>query len=63
MPSSVTAERRIFVGGAAVAPEAGEWMGQVALAMHAEIPVDVLRTAIQAYPTFSEAIFCAARDD
>ena len=55
-------ERRVLVGAVAVGPEAGEWMGQVALAVHAEIPVDVLRTAIQAYPTFSEAIFFAARD-
>jgi pyruvate/2-oxoglutarate dehydrogenase complex dihydrolipoamide dehydrogenase (E3) component len=55
-------ERRVLVGGVAVGPEAGEWLQQIALAIRAEVPVDVLRDTIQPYPTFSEAIFFAARD-
>jgi pyruvate/2-oxoglutarate dehydrogenase complex dihydrolipoamide dehydrogenase (E3) component len=55
-------ERRVLVGAVAVGPEAGEWMGQVTLAVRAEVPVDVLRDTIQPYPTFSEAISFAARD-
>ena len=55
-------QRRVLVGAVAVGPEAGEWLQQVALAIRAEVPVDVLRDTIQPYPTFSEAIFFAARD-
>ena len=55
-------ERGILVGAVAVGPEAGEWLGQLTLAVRAEVPVDVLRDTIQPFPTFSEAIFFAARD-
>jgi pyruvate/2-oxoglutarate dehydrogenase complex dihydrolipoamide dehydrogenase (E3) component len=55
-------ERRVLVGAVAVGPEAGEWLGQLTLAVRAEVPVDVLRDTIQPFPTFSEAIFFAARD-
>lgn len=55
-------ERRVLVGATAVGPEAGEWIGQLTLAIRAEVPVDVLRDTIQPFPTFSEAIFFAARD-
>ena len=51
--------RRVLVGAVAVGPEAGEWLGQLTLAVRAEIPVDVLLDTIQPYPTFSEAIFNA----
>jgi pyruvate/2-oxoglutarate dehydrogenase complex dihydrolipoamide dehydrogenase (E3) component len=52
-------ERHVLVGAVAVGPEAGEWLGQLTLAVRAEIPVDVLLDTIQPYPTFSEAIFNA----
>jgi pyruvate/2-oxoglutarate dehydrogenase complex dihydrolipoamide dehydrogenase (E3) component len=55
-------ERGVLVGAVVVAPEAGEWLGQLTLAVRAEIPVTVLRDTIQPFPTFSEAIFFAARD-
>jgi pyruvate/2-oxoglutarate dehydrogenase complex dihydrolipoamide dehydrogenase (E3) component len=51
----------VIVGAVAVGPEAGEWLGQLTLAVKARLPVDVLRDTIQPYPTFSEAIFFAAR--
>ena len=51
--------RRVLVGAIAVGPEAGEWLGQLTLAVRAEVPVDVLLDTIQPYPTFSEAIFNA----
>ena len=54
--------RDVLVGAAAVGPEAGEWLGQLTLAVRASVPVDLLRDTIQAFPTFSEAIFFAARD-
>jgi pyruvate/2-oxoglutarate dehydrogenase complex dihydrolipoamide dehydrogenase (E3) component len=52
-------QRRVLVGAVAVGPEAGEWLGQLTLAVRAEVPVDVLLDTIQPYPTFSEAIFNA----
>ena len=57
--SPPTATRRVLVGAVAVGPEAGEWLGQLTLAIRAEVPVDVLLDTIQPYPTFSEAIFGA----
>jgi pyruvate/2-oxoglutarate dehydrogenase complex dihydrolipoamide dehydrogenase (E3) component len=55
-------DRRLLVGAVVVGPEAGEWLGQLTLAIRAEITVDVLRDTIQPFPTFSEAIFFAARE-
>ena len=46
----------------AVGPEAGEWLGQLTLAIRAEVPIDVLLDTIQPYPTFSEAVHFAVRD-
>ncbi len=54
--------RRVLVGAVAVGPEAGEWIGQLTLAIRAEVPVDVVLDTIQPYPTFSEAIQFAVRD-
>jgi pyruvate/2-oxoglutarate dehydrogenase complex dihydrolipoamide dehydrogenase (E3) component len=55
-------ERKVLVGAVVVAPEAGEWLGQLTLAIRAEVPVEVLRDTIQPFPTFSEAIFFALRE-
>ena len=54
--------RRVLVGALVVGPDAGEWMGQLTLAIRSEVPVDVLRDTIQPFPSFCEAIFFAARD-
>ena len=55
-------EHGVLVGAVVVGPEAGEWMGQLTLAIRAQVPVDVLRDTIQPFPSFSEAIFFAARE-
>ena len=52
-------KRRVLVGAITVGPEAGEWLGQLTLAVRAEVPLDVLLDTIQPFPTFSEAIFSA----
>jgi pyruvate/2-oxoglutarate dehydrogenase complex dihydrolipoamide dehydrogenase (E3) component len=52
----------ILRGAVAVGPEAGEWLGQLTLAVRARVPIATLRDTIQPYPTFSEAIHFAARD-
>jgi pyruvate/2-oxoglutarate dehydrogenase complex dihydrolipoamide dehydrogenase (E3) component len=54
--------RRILVGAVTVGPEAGEWLGQLTLAVRARVPLDVLLDTIQPYPTFSEAIFDALQE-
>ena len=55
-------QQRVLVGAVAVGPEAGEWLGQLTLAVRAQVPIDVLLDTIQPYPTFSEAIFNAVRE-
>jgi pyruvate/2-oxoglutarate dehydrogenase complex dihydrolipoamide dehydrogenase (E3) component len=55
-------ERRVLVGAVAVGPEAGEWLGQLTLAIRAEVPVDVLRDTMQPFPSFSEALHFAVRE-
>jgi pyruvate/2-oxoglutarate dehydrogenase complex dihydrolipoamide dehydrogenase (E3) component len=54
--------QRTLVGAVAVGPQATEWLGQLTLAVRTAVPVDVLTDTIQPYPTFSEAIFFAARE-
>jgi len=55
-------DRRTLTGAVAVGPEAGEWLQQLTLAIRAEVPLEVLLDTIQPYPTFSEAVFFAARE-
>ncbi|HSC93016.1 MAG TPA: NAD(P)/FAD-dependent oxidoreductase [Gaiellaceae bacterium] len=55
-------ERRVLVGAVAAGPEAGEWLGQLTLAIRAEVRVDVLRDVIQPFPTFSEVVYFAVRE-
>ena len=52
-------ERRVLVGAVAVGPEAGEWLGQLTLAIRAQVPIDVIADTIQPYPTFSEMVHFA----
>jgi pyruvate/2-oxoglutarate dehydrogenase complex dihydrolipoamide dehydrogenase (E3) component len=50
----VDRERRVLVGAWAVAPQAGEWIHEAALAIKAEIPIEVLLDTVAQFPTFSE---------
>jgi len=47
--------RRVLVGAWACAPLASEWIHQAALAIRAELSVDVLLDQVAQYPTYSEA--------
>ena len=51
--------RRVLVGAWAVAPLAGEWIHQAALAIRTQIPIDVLLDQVAQYPTYSEAYLAA----
>lgn len=55
-------DRRVLVGATVVGPYGGEVLGLLAAAVHAEIPVAVLRTMHFAYPTFHRAIESALND-
>jgi dihydrolipoamide dehydrogenase len=51
--------RRVLVGAVCVGPQAAEWLGQLTLAIRAEVPLETLLDTIQPYPTFSEGVFFA----
>ncbi|MEU6267087.1 NAD(P)/FAD-dependent oxidoreductase [Saccharopolyspora shandongensis] len=53
------ADRGVLVGATVVAPAGGEIVGALAVAVHAEVPVQRLREMIYAYPTFHRAIEAA----
>jgi pyruvate/2-oxoglutarate dehydrogenase complex dihydrolipoamide dehydrogenase (E3) component len=46
----------VLIGGTAMAPYGGEVMSMLALAVHAELTLETLRTMIFAYPTFHRAV-------
>jgi dihydrolipoamide dehydrogenase len=50
-----------LTGAYALGPEAGEWLQQATLAIHARVPLDVLRDTIQPFPTFSEIYLTALK--
>ncbi|MGH9119517.1 MAG: dihydrolipoyl dehydrogenase family protein [Acidimicrobiales bacterium] len=56
------ADRRVLVGATVMAPSGGEVLGLLALAVHAEVPVDDLRSMIYAYPTLHRGVQDALRD-
>lgn len=56
------ADRGVLVGATVVAPAGGEVVGLLTAAVHAEIPVAVLREMHYAYPTFHRAIAAALAD-
>jgi pyruvate/2-oxoglutarate dehydrogenase complex dihydrolipoamide dehydrogenase (E3) component len=47
--------RRVLVGAWAVAPLAGEWIHQAALAVRAQIPLKVLLDQVAQFPTYTES--------
>lgn len=54
--------RGVLVGGTAMGPAGGEVLGALSVAVHAEVPVDTLRSMIYAYPTFHRGIETALAD-
>ncbi|GAA4419487.1 NAD(P)/FAD-dependent oxidoreductase [Actinokineospora soli] len=58
----VDAGRGVLVGATSCGPTGGEVLGALAVAVHAEVPVEQLRRMIFAYPTFHRAIAAALED-
>ncbi len=56
------AGRGVLVGGTSVGPTGGEVLGLLALAVHARVPTQTLRTMIYAYPTFHRGVEAALAD-
>lgn len=56
------ADRGVLVGATSVGPAGGEVLGALAVAVHAQVPVQTLRNMIYAYPTFHGAIEAALKD-
>ena len=50
------AERGVLVGATSVGPNGGEVLGLLALAVHAEIPLERIASMHFAYPTFHRAV-------
>lgn len=55
-------ERGVLVGAWAVAPLAGEWIHQAAMAIKLRAPLDVLRDTVSQFPTYCEAFTNAVRE-
>jgi pyruvate/2-oxoglutarate dehydrogenase complex dihydrolipoamide dehydrogenase (E3) component len=56
------ADRGVLVGATSAGPAGGEVLSALAVAVHAEVPLDRLRHMIYAYPTFHRGIEDALRD-
>jgi pyruvate/2-oxoglutarate dehydrogenase complex dihydrolipoamide dehydrogenase (E3) component len=54
-------ERGVLVGATSAGPTGGEVLSALAVAVHAQVPVDTLRHMIYAYPTFHRGIEDALR--
>lgn len=50
------ADRGVLVGATAMGPAGGEILGFLAVAVHAAVPTETLKSMIYAYPTFHRAI-------
>lgn len=55
-------DRGVLVGATSAGPVGGEVLGALAVAVHAETPVETLRNMIFAYPTFHRGISDALND-
>lgn len=52
-------QRQVMIGAWAVAPQAGEWIHQAALAVRAHIPLSILREQVAQFPSYNEAYLVA----
>jgi pyruvate/2-oxoglutarate dehydrogenase complex dihydrolipoamide dehydrogenase (E3) component len=50
------AQRGVLVGGTSAGQSGGEILGALSVAVHGEVPISTLKSAIWAYPTFHRAL-------
>ena len=55
------ADRGVLVGATAMGPAGGEVLGALTVAVHAQVPLETLRSMMYAYPTFHRGIEDALR--
>lgn len=55
-------QRGVLVGATSAGPSGGEVLGMLALAVHAQTPIETMRSMIYAYPTFHRGVEDALRD-
>jgi pyruvate/2-oxoglutarate dehydrogenase complex dihydrolipoamide dehydrogenase (E3) component len=58
----VDKKRQVLVGAWALAPLASEWIHQAALAIRAEVPLEVLQDTVAQFPSYSEGYLAALRE-
>jgi pyruvate/2-oxoglutarate dehydrogenase complex dihydrolipoamide dehydrogenase (E3) component len=58
----VDKERQVLVGAWALAPLASEWIHQAALAIRAEVSLEVLQDTVAQFPSYSEGYLAALRE-
>lgn len=58
----VDSDRRVLVGATVVAPSGGEILSMLTLAVHANVPIDTMRTMHYVYPTLHRAVLDAVRE-
>jgi dihydrolipoamide dehydrogenase len=51
-----------LVGAVAVGADADSWASELALAVHARVPLTVLVDVVHAFPTWGEAVLPAVRE-
>lgn len=51
-----------LVGATAIGPEGGEVIGLLSLAVHARLPLDVLKGAVYAFPAYQRAVLSALQE-
>jgi pyruvate/2-oxoglutarate dehydrogenase complex dihydrolipoamide dehydrogenase (E3) component len=56
---TLVSDGKRLTGAYALGPEAGEWLQQATLAIHARVALDVVEDVIQPFPTFSESFLYA----
>lgn len=55
-------ERDVLVGATSVGPRGGEVLAMLTLAVHAQVPLERLRSMIYAFPTFHRGVLAAVDD-